>query len=407
MVNMVMKFIHILFCAVVTLVISSCKDTNVRAPISDSGSAPGVVTDVEIENIPGGAVINYTLPNDNNPLYVKGVFENNGTERVVKSSVYKSTLTVNGFADTTAKQVKLYTVSRGEAESKAVEVTINPLTPPLQMVAQSMEITTAFGGVKIDYTNDVGANMILTVLAEDSLGEMQEAQKHYSKDEGSISFFARGFDPTNREFGLFVQDEWDNRSDTLFVERTPLFEERIPKDNFSNLALPTDDWETSSNCCPQTIDLIWDDIVGVRRNTLVTGDGFPQWFSIDLGVKARFSRFKMYHRMHSQEHGQGVGGYRESNPKEFELWGSNDPNPDGSWDSWTKIASFSGETPSGNPNPTASDIQYAVYDGEDFLMPNAAENQAYRYIRFKTNQVWGNRQTISIAELTFWGEIIE
>lgn len=403
-----MRSLNLVFGTVIAmLLISSCKETNLRAPASGRGVAPDPVTNVETKSIPGGATITYSLPDNDNLLYVKAVFKNKDKERVTKSSIYKDSIVVNGYADTTEKEVKLYTVTRGEMESEPVYVTVKPLTPPFKEIANTASISTTFGGVRVDYTNETGANIIFTVLVEDSLGEMREAEKYYSDASGNVSFFARGFEARRQKFGLFVEDEFGNRSDILVAELTPLFEERIPKDKFKNLALPNDTWKT--NWGSQTIDKIWDDITGVRRNVLVTenGTGFPQWFTIDMGVKARFSRFKMYHRMHSQALGSGQGGYVEANPKDIELWGSNDPNPDGSWGNWTKIAALSGEIPSGEANPTAEDIHYAVYEGEDFLIPNAADKGAYRYIRFKTLDVWGNKSNVTIAELTFWGELVD
>ncbi len=57
--------------------------------------------------------------------------------------------------------------------------------------------------------------------------------------------------------------------------------------------------------------------------------------------------------------------------REFEIWGSNNPNADGSWASWDSIGTFESFKPSGLPlgQVSAEDIQFARVDGEDFDFP--------------------------------------
>jgi hypothetical protein len=59
--------------------------------------------------------------------------------------------------------------------------------------------------------------------------------------------------------------------------------------------------------------------------------------------------------------------------------------------------------PSGSPagTVTGEDFQFAVVDGEDFDIPPGTPK--YRYIRWKTNRVWGALDHHYLAELTFWG----
>ena len=88
----------------------------------------------------------------------------------------------------------------------------------------------------------------------------------------------------------------------------------------------------------------------------------------------------------------------------MEVYGSNDPNPDGSWDSWTLLGTFESIKPSGGSGWTSEDIQFACYDGEDFEFPDI---DPVRYLRFRVTKVWGGVTYIYIAELTFWGEVLE
>src|SRR3546814_10792502 len=79
----------------------------------------------------------------------------------------------------------------------------------------------------------------------------------------------------------------------------------------------------------KSVDKRWDGILNTESPTFLTGPGtpMPQWFTFDLGVTAPLTRMKLYQR--------GTNAtrlYSGGNVKTFEIWGSTEPNPDGSWD---------------------------------------------------------------------------
>ena len=56
-------------------------------PVAPEGAAPGPVANTAVQNLPGAAKITYSLPPDDQVLYVKAVYEHQpGTKREVKSS---------------------------------------------------------------------------------------------------------------------------------------------------------------------------------------------------------------------------------------------------------------------------------------------------------------------------------
>lgn len=380
------------------LALVSCRDDNIL-PLDKDDSAPDPVSNVEVENLHGGASITYDLPESKNLRYVKAVFSiEEGNKREAKSSSYNNTLTVEGFPDTSEYEGKLYAVSRGEKESEPVTVKIKPLTPPVTEVFKTITMQETFGGVRVNFQNEFEADVVLTVLTADSLGDMVSAHKHYTKSmEGS--FAARGFAAEKRTFALFVRDRWNNRSDTAFAELVPLFEEKLDKTNFRELNLPTDTYD--QHCCGDGMTDLWDEVWENGNNTLHTKPNtpIPQWFTFDLGAQARLSRFKVHHRANY--------AYVAGDPKVFEIWGSNNPASDGSWDSWTQMGTFESIIPSGEETPTTEDIHYAVVAGEDFEFPNPENAPAVRYLRFKTNENWGGVTYIFLSELTFWGSVEE
>src|SRR3546814_638851 len=129
--------------------------------------APERVTSVEVTAMPGGAVITYELPDDPNLSYVKAVYEiQPGVIRETKASRYYDTLRVEGFGSTGSYPIKIFSVGKNEKSSEPVEVSVNPLTPPVLSVFSSIELDATFGGVKVSFENASKANLAIVVLVD-------------------------------------------------------------------------------------------------------------------------------------------------------------------------------------------------------------------------------------------------
>jgi hypothetical protein len=391
-------FRYLLSVCLFLLTISGCKNADIE-PFNKNDAAPGPVSNVRVENLPGGANITYERPA--NMLYVKATYSiRPGVEREVKNTYYKNTLTIDGFADTREYEVKLYAVSRGENASEPVVVKVKPLTPPIQQTFESLFIQENFGGIRVSFTNPSEANLVLNILVQDSIGDYVPADAFYTKRKAGF-VNVRGFAPVKRKFAVYVRDRWDNHSDTAYAELTPIFEQQLDKTKFKEVKLPTDTYV--QHCCGTGMINLWDNSWN-SGNVFHTkpGTGLPQWFTFDLGANVSLSRFKFYHRLGGGQQATD-GAYTGGDPQIFELYGSNDPNQDGSWDSWTLIGEFQSIKPSGSPQGTVTteDFQYAVVDGEEFDIPLGTPK--FRYLRWKTNKVWGALDHHYISELTFFG----
>lgn len=399
------KYTVLVFIAVFLI---NCSDEVWRGiPTDDNAPAPPPVTNVQVTATPGGASITYTLPKSDNLLYVMGEYTLKDKLVERKSSFYSNTLKLEGFPDTSEYAVRLYSVSRDGAKSDPVTITVTPLTPPIVSIYNSLVMEPTFGGVRILFDNDNESEVKLTVLTTDSIGDIFTADIHYTKRKDG-SFSVRGYESEERLFGLYIQDRWNNLSDTLFTTLVPWFEEEMDKFKFSPLHLPSDTYE--AHLSGANLENLWNGLWGVGTNSYMfhtkPNTGIPQWFTFDLGVQARLSRFKFHHRMASSGGDASDGQYSAGDPRKMEVYGSNAPNPDGSWDeSWTLLGSFESIKPSGGSGWTTEDIQFAVHDGEDFEFPSMEEG--YRYLRFKITEVWGGVTYIYMEELTFWGEILE
>jgi hypothetical protein len=97
--------------------------------------------------------------------------------------------------------------------------------------------------------------------------------------------------------------------------------------------------------------------------------------------------------------------YDLGNLKRFEVYGSNEPNPDGSWDSWTLIGTFQSVKPSGLPLGQTSqiDLDY-ILAGEEFIFEKNLPE--FRYLRIKTLEVWGTVSYVCIQKMQIWTNII-
>jgi hypothetical protein len=120
-----------LFCVpvIALAVLSSCSknDGFSKGPVSTDTSKPGVITNIRVQNLNGGAYIIYDLPNSNNLLYVLAQYNiNDKTIRQTKASYYTDTIKVEGFAASQDYNVTINTVSRANVSSDPVIVKVHP-----------------------------------------------------------------------------------------------------------------------------------------------------------------------------------------------------------------------------------------------------------------------------------------
>lgn len=378
--------------------LSSCERLEIRDTLESDSSAPGIITDLSVENLPGGATISYTLPDDDDLLYVQAQYEiRPGIKQEVRASYYNKSLTVLGFGDINEYSVSLYSVDRSGNKSSPVSVTVNPLKAPVQSAFEGLSYERDFGGITMVFQNEAKADLAATILIKDAFDDWIEYDRYYTGlPDGFYS--VRGLPAEPTIFGVYISDRWDNSSDTLIQQATPLFEKQLNKKLFSHVPLPGDaanTWKYPS---------LWDDVTTSNAG-FKAADALPKRFQFDVGSKVKLSRFKIW----------GVFGGREyssANLKEFELWGSNAPNPDGSFDGWTLIEEYEVVRPSGlsvGDELTADDIQMAT-DGFEFVIPAGAPS--VKYIRFNFLSSFASPRNsekgeVWLREFTFWGQEAE
>src|SRR5699024_3727727 len=157
--------------------------------------------------------ISYRLPEDNNILYVEAeVVKQNGKVSRERSSYYNKSILINGFGDTSEYEVKLYSVTRSLTKSAPVVVKVTPSEPSILTAYKSVSMAEGFGGVSVDFLNPNKDGLSINVMVKDDLGDWVLAETFYtSQAKGRVN--VRGFDPEEREFGVYVKDRWGNESD--------------------------------------------------------------------------------------------------------------------------------------------------------------------------------------------------
>lgn len=405
-----------LFIALLTLV-TACKEDKL-SPITQTGDAPKALTEIEVENIAGGAKISYSSPDDKELLYIKAVYDLKGVKMEAKASYYKNFIIIEGFGDTNEREVTLYAVSRAEKLSEPVSVKIKPLPAPVYDVFNTLSIQETFGGLLISFENlaalsgGINSNVVIgTLLWDTELNEWRSIDIHYSglmKETYSV----RGLASNPYKFGFYLKDRWSNYTDTLQVTLTPIYEVALDKTKWADLrpknypipqigVLPVSgapmvhgvDYSASYK-----VTNLWDNKPTTLFHTKQAMDQ-PMWIPFDLGVKAKLSRYKIWQR------GGASWSFGHGNPHEWEIYGTNTPaDPD----SWVLLEHRVMEKPSGLPTGTNSNDDISISDaGQEYDFPLGIP--AVRYIAWKHIDNWaaieGQSGFLHMGELSLWGQL--
>src|SRR5690606_5731570 len=155
----------------------------------------------------------------------------------------------------------------------------------------------------------------ISLYTTDSTGEKVLFERHYSSaEQGGYTF--RQFDAVEQAFSVEVNDRWNHTSSRLDTVLTPLFETQIlGKVNNVNRWNPYDGntWDNANYLYYRSATM--DQYVpGASSSTYI----LPAYLTIDMGVPAKYSRFKYYTRGRSPVYSAWAW-------YEFEVWGTNDP----------------------------------------------------------------------------------
>ena len=391
------KRINLLFMFLLGLMIS-CSE-NEKGQYATDNIPPGQVSGVEVENIPGGAIITYSVPNDDDLLYVKVVYKmSDGTQVEQKSSAYNPKIIVEGLGRSQKQTVQLICGDRSGNESAPYAVSIEPLDAPVYKIVENININPDFGGIKITWDNPLKASIVLTIYVLNEYNNFVEVQNVYSASAiGKYSL--RGFLAEERTFAVTVRDRWQNKTDILSGVYTPFFEEQLNRLKFSR-------WNPSGipyvELSGWPLERIWDGLMADPGYSTPQTAYFPISVTFNMGQTAILNRIKVFQRTSAE---QLFSGY---NVKRFQLWGSETATVNQNFETWKFLGDFTSEKPSGLPlgQLTEEDIAYGTA-GEEYMI-ETDESIPVRYIRVHIISAHGGGNAVAqFYEMEFFGRIIE
>lgn len=395
-----MKATQLLFAVLVSLIFFSCEEKQLE-PINISKGKPAPVSDVVVMYAPGGAILSFKLPPDDDVLAVKAVYKlSNGKVRESITSFYGDNLKIEGYNDTNEHEVLLYTVSRSQELSDPLLIKFTPQESPLSKATRTMEISSDFGGAYYTWKNLDKVLLTAEMLVESDNGKMQTARIVTSNLEAPF-FSIRGYEPIPRKFAIILKDNWDNVSDTIYPEGetvTPWLEMTLDKNLWSiykvnGSYLPGDgtftNWEGRD-------EYMFDDDVNTFGHSY--SGSLPVGITIDLGKPAMLSRVTFFQRFQN-----GVY-YSWGNPRRIIVYGRKEAPTTGNWDEWTQLIDYTMIKPSGTNDQysvNTDEDRLAALNGHEASFPISSDS--YRYLRFRFMTSWENRPYVHPAEITVQG----
>ena len=394
---------YISILAAASILAASCTNEFVGQPGTDH-EAPPPVSDVRVVPTAGGADIFYAIPEDDDISYVLCEYSKDGDAKSTRASVYNDHVSLEGFLDEEPVNFTLYLVDHSENRSAGVSGAFIPLEAPIRSVFRTISLTPDFGGATVSWKNPSEATIGAFLLARGDSGEWEEYDLVFSSAREPLRSI-RGYDASEREFGVRLVDKFGNYSDTCKVTLTPLFEKMLDKSLFVNAHLNGDNNTTTANNY-RPIENIWDgNFTNLWHTNASAGFLPPQYCSIDLGVDATLSRMVLFNR------GENQYEYAQHNIRLFEVWGtdklSHEPE-DAFWTTaawqgeWKLLGDFEVVKPSGEPMGTNTAEDLAAHNaGFEFTFANGSDH--IRYVRFVVKETWAKTAALHICEISIFG----
>lgn len=382
------------FAAFLLLCISGCKKDTIDRSAKQDGTPPDAIQVEKVTPLSGAVEVKFKQPADMDLLCVKASYTSSeGKLREFKVSRFNTRIKLEGFGDTSTYQVTLMAEDKGGNLSKPTEISVRPGQPAIKTVLDSLDVVPDFGGVNVQFHNKDGDNLAIVLLSNDTLGNFVPINTYYTQLK-SGDFSTHGMQAVKTKVGIYVRDRWGNISDTLIRDVLPLFEVRLDRTKMKEVKLPSDAPLGYGGAVSYLFD---GDLTNNGRSYYHSGDGakMPQWFTFDMGTEAKLSRLVWFMR-------EGFF-YTLHNPRNVEIWGTNNPDPDGSFNNWILLAKHEQIKPSGLP---AGELSQADVDaaaaGETVKFP--LDIPKVRYIRFKTTRNWSDGTYCNFNEIRLFGD---
>ena len=388
----------LLFLTILFFAASSCSK-------QDDGDTtpPSVLTVDSVTPTNGGGIISYTLPNDDDILYVRAEYTNsNGVDVSRASSSYNNSIEIDGLNQTTALTITLYVVDENYNQSAPIYVELVPLESFIYLVQESIEVNTDLGGFRITWENIQSKTVYVFVHINNGI---EEEIRILSSNNSSESIAVRGLPSEEITISTRIED-FDENSTTLEEKGTltPLFEQVIDKSTWTLVASQSvngNAWEgasvnfwddvidTTNNNSDNSYFMIWRDLNGGSLN-------WPLDLVIDLNKNVKVTRFTVWQRAYWYNGPSDIPYYfQEENMKSFIMYASNDAQV------WEELGQFD----IGDPRDSDGNIPQSALDsaanGHEFELDEVSES--FRYLKFSVTSNYGSEAYVNGSEITMYG----
>ena len=364
---------------------------------------PSVLTVDSVTPTNGGGIISYTLPNDDDILYVRAEYTNsNGVDVSRASSSYNNSIEIDGLNQTTALTITLYVVDQNYNQSAPIYVELVPLDSFIYLVQESIEVNTDLGGFRITWENIQSKTVYVFVHINNGT---EEEIRILSSNNSSESIAVRGLPSEEITISTRIED-FDENSTTLEEKGTltPLFEQVIDKSTWTLVASQS----VNGNAWEGASANFWDDVIDTTNNNsdnsyfMIWRDlngGSLDWpldLVIDLNKNVKITRFTVWQRAFWYNGPSDVPYYfQEENMKSFNLYASNDAQV------WEELGQFD----IGDPRDSEGNIPQTALDsaanGHEFELDEVSES--FRYLKFSVTSNYGSEAYVNGSEITMYG----
>ena len=387
---------NILILSIILTICYGCKEEYIgQYPVDNTPPKP--VSRVVVENLEGKTIITYALPEEDDLLFIKAVYTSYSGKIVeTPSSAYSNSIVLKGFGKSAKTQVQLIAVDKSYNESTPVTVEIEPLDSPIYDIINTLSFYESFGGVKLQWMNPLGEEIVFGALMKDDEGTFKHIETIFTSEK-SANRAIRGMDSKLTEFAFYFRDMFYNYTDTIYAQLTPIFEEELNKKNFVSFRLSSK--FSFHGYGGGKMEAMWDNVYNVDDNLLYINSAPEKiYFAFDMGLNAKLSRFRLWTRRNFM--------YQLHHFRTFEIWGTSDQaattDPD-NWNGWVKIMDCESISPFGRTaggEASAEEVEYLL-QGEEWEVP--LEAPPFRYMKFKINSTWTNSAAAFVNEITIWG----
>lgn len=296
------NIINIIYILSILLFATSCSDDDENVVI------PEQVVNLTADSDYGSVILKWGLPSRGNIDYVNirykigdQDFSKNVSSFNLDSISGYVTTTIDGFGDTSEYSFMVASCNTLGGKSEPLTISQAPLSPAYDEVISTIEIVPDFGGGVISWENETGKTLVISVTYPDPENPTARETVTFTSSETGKDFITNlPADPITID--VTVSDLYENSSDIVSFEITPLQESKILKDSWTVPGFdPDSPYGTIGYSSQQTsanvLNIFDDDINSLwHASWSAFSSNYPHFYIIDFGKEVTISRIGMVRR---------------------------------------------------------------------------------------------------------------